>query len=210
MQSSNPLRPDALGTFITSLSTADPMQFAEAVRQVMDHAEEAVPQLLAALPQQAVFLQRRLVKLLADYAEVHPDSRLIAPMLDLVTAEDPIIASGAFRILADSMEQVWPDVVRLLPACDALIKLQIAKALGTVHDPKVVPGLMTLLRHTDYASLRYTLIEVLGQTAEPGDADVIALIETYQNDDDHHVQERTKQALLRLKGQAPQAGGQDK
>src|SRR5258708_29805808 len=159
MPGSNPFQPEEIAAFVASLRTADPTQFAGAVQQVADQAEVAVPQLLDALPGQSRPVQRRLVKLLADYNEKRRDARVIAPMLNLLTAEDPIIAGGAFRALAGFMDLLWPDALRLLPTCGALIKLQIVGALGSVNGSKLIPALIELLRQTQYPSLRYSLIE---------------------------------------------------
>ncbi len=183
---------------LTALNTDSPLAARRAVGYVEQYQETGIPSLLAAMTGQDTTTQRRILSLLVEYSEKHRDTRLVEPMLELLTSPDPVLAGRALEILAGFAGDIWPELLDRMPMCNTLVQIQLLKALSCVTDTRLVPPLMQLLQETNYASMRYTLIELLGNLAKPGATEVIELIQRYADDPDHHVRSRVKRALEKL------------
>jgi HEAT repeat protein len=87
------------------------------------------------------------------------------------------------------------------PLIDALnnalpsMQITIAQALGRLRDGRSVSPLIECLHKADSSSVRYTIIEALG---ELGDPHAINAIRQFRDDPDHHVQRRVETALRNL------------
>ena len=187
-----------LDTLLDDLDMDNPIQVLRAVREIEQFQESAIPILLDAIAAQPDQMKRVLVGLLATYSQNHYDLRLVTPMIGLLSAKDPIVATRAFHTLEVFIETIWRDLLPALPTCNSLVKLQILQALQQVQDSRLVEHMVNHLPDIKSPSERYMTIELLGKVAPIGDAKVIALIASYRDDPDHHVQSRVNRALMRL------------
>jgi HEAT repeat protein len=107
----------------------------------------------------------------------------------------PILAQTAIRGLVRYGGRFTTVLVEALPNSRELIQLEIVQALEEIGARTAVSALMTLLRTAESSVLRYTIIQALGVL---GDPKAVALIRTFQNDEDHHVRKRANIAIERL------------
>ena len=116
----------------------------------------------------------------------------------LVTALDSrnqLVGMKAAEALESYGKAAVGPLLRAIDEARILVKERIVRALGVIGSPQAVAALVDLLHTTGEVSMRYTIIEALGNL---GDSSLVELLRPYLDDGDHHVREKTQIALEKL------------
>lgn len=121
-------------------------------------------------------------------------------MAEALRTGNILVADIAARALERHGETAVDILLGAFPDCQPLVQISIIRVLERLNSQKAVEPLMEVLASTNLPSLRYTIIQALGTLGNPLP---IELIRSFENDPDHHVQERVRAALERLGGSQP-------
>ncbi|MAS38330.1 MAG: hypothetical protein CL610_30315 [Anaerolineaceae bacterium] len=132
-------------------------------------------------------------------SEYH-DMRCFDALSKVVDSPNVMVAQLASRTLMTYGKALaYERLLDALPRAQLLTQIQIVELLKEVGDQKAFQPLITILRSTDSAALRYCTIEALGML---GATNAISLIRSFKDDENHHVRDRVRIALERLEGGA--------
>jgi bilin biosynthesis protein len=123
------------------------------------------------------------------------DDRHFHALIRLISAPNPLVSEMALQRLEDYGEAAVEPLIEVLAQSNPTIQLVIVRALERLGSRKAVEPLMAVLKRTEYASLRYTVIQALGTLGDPL---AIDLIKSFASDPDHHVRKRVQDALKSL------------
>lgn len=138
---------------------------------------------------------------LARMAAKTPDPSLMDPMCEALHSPHFMVrqvAAQTLGMLGDRRAMAL--LVEALNDEKLLVQLWSVEALGKLGDPRAVAPLVEALKRTESSTVRYTIIRVLG---EMGDPEVIPVILTYRDDDNHHVRARVRDAVEALSKRRP-------
>ena len=113
----------------------------------------------------------------------------------VIKALNWIAAEIAVRKLEEYGELAIEPLTALLPDCDPMVQVSVVRALARIGDLRAVPVFREVLAQTEFAMLRFMIIEALG---EFGDTASIELIQSFADDPDRHVRKRVTNALSNL------------
>jgi HEAT repeat protein len=98
----------------------------------------------------------------------------VVPLADCLTDRELSVQEAASAVLASIADgRVLDPLMAALKSHDWIVRMHAAKALGRIHDPKCVPGLIPLLQD----KVKAVREEVSGALAAIGEAAVPALLE---------------------------------
>lgn len=125
-----------------------------------------------------------------------PDERIFPALIEGLQSSNIILCDTIVAELGKlGDKRAVPHLISMLDTVAPFVKLSIAHALGMLEDTRAVEPLLASLAKAEVASLKYNIIEALGQIGDPR---AIAFIEPYINDEDHHIRSRTRKALSKL------------
>jgi HEAT repeat protein len=142
---------------------------------------------------------RELWRLLITMAEIG-GPEIVPTMIEALRSNNSAISSVAAQCLSNLKDAraVDPMLELLNHRNPNTSAIWIIDALGKLGAKRAVKPLIALLHTTQSVPERYTAVEVLGLL---GDHTVAEEISKYANDPDHHVRDRVKVALTRLRHQ---------
>jgi len=126
------------------------------------------------------------------------DDRVIPALISALSKSNLSDATQVMLIemLGDKGDmQVLCPLIKMLNSKNLVVQMATIQALIKLPDNRSILALMTLLEQTESSSLRYTIIEALGDL---GISQAIELIQRFRNDEDHHVRRRVERALEKL------------
>ncbi len=127
------------------------------------------------------------------------DPRCVQPMIEALRSPHPLVCQMAAIGLGRYGDQrAVPALIERLHEPGGIVQVAVVNALSQLGDRRAVPALVEELKVTLSSTVRYTIIQALGVLAERHDQTILALIESFQTDADHHVRERVSEALANL------------
>ena len=124
------------------------------------------------------------------------DQRVVPALLSALANMNRVLQTMVINLLGELRdERALLPLLELLDSPDSLLQMGAIQALREFHDLRCVAPLIRALELTKSPSIRYTIIEVLG---ELGDPCAVEPIRCYKNDEDHHVRRRVEVALEKL------------
>ena len=175
------------------LATGDPQKSAEAAETLIALGKAAVKPLAEGLAGASPKCQWKILNVLSKMRDVDAVPQVIT-CLDSENMAVRIAAVQCLQLIGDGA--VVPRLLEMLSGpSEPGSKMWVIQALGAFHDPRVVDALLRAVRETESAVERYTAIEALGQI---GDCCAIETIQSYLNDENHHVRAKARTALEAL------------
>jgi len=115
-----------------------------------EQVDETAPELIAALDDESTEVRQA-----AAMALCHPPNpQAISPLTQALSDSDPMTANLASRALALVGVKATPALLEILKSGTGSAKMEAARALAEIKDPRAIPGLMKALQ-TDSALLQY-------------------------------------------------------
>lgn len=138
---------------------------------------------------------------LAKMAAETRDPSLVDPMCEALHSPQLMVRQVAAQVLGmlGDCRAVMP-LIEALKDEKPLVQLWAAESLGRLGDPGIVAPLVKALKRTDAPTVRYTIIRILGGLGDPS---VLPVILKYQDDENHHVRARVRDAVKELSKQRP-------
>ena len=165
-------------------------------RQVMLRMLSTDPEQLALL-RQAIQSEKGQTSMGAAQMLAELDHPLhLQYMAEALQTGNILVGDIAARALERHGEAAVKILLDALPDCQPLTQIAIVRVLEKIKSKKSVEPLMRILASAESPSLRYTIIQTLGLLGSPL---AIELIRSFEDDPDHHVRERVRTALQRLK-----------
>ena len=177
---------------IQGLKNPDPDQSQLADEALRNFAALAVEPLTQALQNATDRQQWRIINTLTKI----DDPRVVSAMIMCLQSDSPAIHGVAAQYLGQSGDQraVEPLIDSLFARRKGSLIWAI-QALGFLGDRRAVQPLIEIMNHTESSAERYTAIEALGRI---GDTTALDAIQSYRNDECHHVRNRVQVAIKLL------------
>jgi HEAT repeat protein len=115
-----------------------------------EQMDETVPELVAALDDESTDVRQAAAMALCH----HPHPQAISPLIRALSDPDPMTANLASRALGLIGTEATPALLDTLKNGMGSAKMEAARALAEIKDPRAIPGLMQALQ-TDSALLQY-------------------------------------------------------
>jgi HEAT repeat protein len=124
------------------------------------------------------------------------DDRIIPYLILILLLVDSGLQGMIIEILGKSHdERTVPVLIQYLMVENTFIQIATIQALRNINNLAAVNPLLFVLAQTQSPSVRYTIIETLGDLSDPC---AIEPILAYQDDENHHVRTRVERALAKL------------
>jgi hypothetical protein len=184
----------AIDVLIRDLDSLDSRVCAAAKIQLLQLGAGAVEPLIAAAQGSNLRVSWRAIGILSEI----DDTRWIEPIKALLRSTQGLVAQAAVGALHQALgEQALDYLLEVLPDSKTQVSVSILQVIEQYPDPRICLPLCQMLQTTTSSEVRYNIIQILGRL---GDSQVIPLIRSFANDDNHHVRERVEIALARLEG----------
>lgn len=115
-----------------------------------EQADETTPELVAALDDESSEVRQAAAMALCH----HPYPQAVSPLIKTLSDPDPMTANLASRALGLIGTEATPALLDILKNGTGTAKMEAARALAEIKDPRAIPGLMQALQ-TDSALLQY-------------------------------------------------------
>jgi HEAT repeat protein len=179
---------------IAELDDDDPLVSSMAESKLAESGTAALDALISALGDETHPRCWKAAKILHS----QHDPRLIKPLQTALISPNVMLGSIAAKALEKYGTAAADGMISALPQTTTFVQITIVGILEKLQALEAVPQLLDILRTTDSSTLRYTTIRALGVLAAPQNQEVIDLLQTFQDDPDHHVRKRTNEALAKL------------
>lgn len=177
---------------INALASSDPQTRELAAKQLTALGSIAVAPLMQTVKDEVGRQSWRAVKVLTAIK----DERVFDVLCEALKSAHPIMRETAATELGKyGDKRATPLLITALDDPHPNVQLWAIQALRDLRDPDAIVALVERLPDAQSASIRYTIIEALGDL---GDESVIPAILHYRADQDHHVRERVEAALKKL------------
>jgi HEAT repeat protein len=115
-----------------------------------EQVDETIRELVAALDDESTEVRQAAAMALCH----HPHPQAISPLIQALSDPDPMTANLASRALGLIGAEATPALLDALKNGMGSAKMEAARALAEIKDPRAIPGLMQALQ-TDSALLQY-------------------------------------------------------
>lgn len=164
----------------------------QAIQQLVSLKSNAVEALIATLNSNHGRQSWLAAKALARIE----DSRVVPALISSLSILNRSLQGMIIELIGSLQDKraVLP-LIKILNGEDVILQLASIQSLRKIGDTRAVKALLTNLKKTESSSIRYTIIETLGDL---GDSQVIEPIRRYKDDENHHVRRRVERALEKL------------
>jgi HEAT repeat protein len=162
------------------------------IEQFVIHKNDVVPLLISILNNNS---ERQ--SWLAAIALAHiEDSRVISALIAALPNLNDVVQGMVIGILGDlKNEEAIRPLIKTLNSQNVFVQIASVRALAKIACSSSVRPLLAALEQAETPSLRYTLIEALGDFDDP---QAIEAIQRYKNDEDRRVRRRVEHTLNKL------------
>lgn len=175
---------------LTELESSDETLRNDVAQALLTYGRKSVPALIEALQSPSKRLAWEASKLLI----MIEDPRWIEPMAHALTSDNILLAQVALQALSHYGNN-YQLLLDAIPNCQPIMMPNIIAALAEMNIQEAIPTITHILKTTDYEVIRYVSIEAL---TELNSVDSLALIQTFANDENHHVRERVLLAVRKF------------
>ena len=177
-----------------ALTSPDQQEYRSARSAILSCGRAAIPGLDRAARTSSS--DRDLWRILVTMSEIGgPDA--VPTMIRCLHSKNSAIGALAAQFLSDAHDtRAIQPLLSVLSETSPYAPIWVIDALGKLGDRRAVKPLMDLVDATDSPLHRYTAIEALGRLGDTVAQDTIA---RHASDEDHHVRDRVKVALERLR-----------